>query len=117
LLRNAPRFCVNAPTGAGLVVAREVSALVSRCHSRQAVALALQTRRPNQFRVNYLNLILAPHCRGFFWCDMAETIRLRVEVEDDTIIVTLPGTNLRVIYRKTKYSQLVTDDFRGDKDR
>jgi hypothetical protein len=47
---------------------------------------------------------------------MAETVRLRVEVEDDTIIVTLPGTNLRVIYGKTKYSQLVTVDFLGDKD-
>jgi hypothetical protein len=47
---------------------------------------------------------------------MAETVRLRVEVEDDTIIVTLPGTNLRMIYGKTKYSQLVTVDFRGDKD-
>jgi hypothetical protein len=31
---------------------------------------------------------------------MAETIRLRVEVEDDGIIVTLPGTTFRVIYRK-----------------
>jgi len=28
---------------------------------------------------------------------MAETVRLRVEVEDDTITVTLPGTSLRVI--------------------
>jgi hypothetical protein len=31
---------------------------------------------------------------------MAETIRLRVEVEDDGIIVTLPGPTFRVIYRK-----------------
>jgi hypothetical protein len=43
-------------------------------------------------------------------------VRLRVEVEDDIIVVTLPGTSLRVIYGKTKYSQLVTVDFRGDKD-
>jgi hypothetical protein len=47
--------------------------------------------------------------------ELAETIRLRVEVEDDTIIVTLPGTSLRVNYRKTKYSGLVTVDFQGDK--
>jgi hypothetical protein len=31
---------------------------------------------------------------------MAETVRLRVEVEDDSIVVTLPGTTFRVIYRK-----------------
>ena len=47
---------------------------------------------------------------------MAQTIRLHVEVEHDTIIVTLPGTSLRVIYRKTKSLQLVTVDLRGDKD-
>ena len=32
---------------------------------------------------------------------MAETIRLHVEVEDDGIIVTLPGTTFRVIYHMT----------------
>jgi hypothetical protein len=32
---------------------------------------------------------------------MAETVRLRIEVEDDGIIVTLPGTTFHVIYRKT----------------
>jgi hypothetical protein len=32
---------------------------------------------------------------------MAETVRPRVEVEDDdSIIVTLPGTTFRAIYRK-----------------
>ena len=31
---------------------------------------------------------------------MAETIRPRVEVEDDSIIITLPGTTFRAIYRK-----------------
>ena len=31
---------------------------------------------------------------------MAETVRLRIEVEDDGIIVTLPGTTFRVIYHK-----------------
>ena len=44
---------------------------------------------------------------------MALPIRLRVEVEDDDIIVTLPGTNFRVIYRNV--GGLVTFDFRGDK--
>jgi hypothetical protein len=47
---------------------------------------------------------------------MHDTVRLRIEVEDDGIIVTLPETSLRVNYRKTKYSRLVTFDFRGDKD-
>jgi hypothetical protein len=47
---------------------------------------------------------------------MAETIRLRVEVEDDGIIVTLPGTTFRVIYRKpSQYPGLVAFDLRGDK--
>lgn len=47
---------------------------------------------------------------------MAETIRLHVEVEDDSIMVTLPGTSFRVIYRKpSQYRGLVTFDFRGDK--
>ena len=32
---------------------------------------------------------------------MAVTPRLRVEVEDDTLMVTLPGTTFHVIYRKT----------------
>jgi len=47
---------------------------------------------------------------------MAETVRLRVEVEDDSIIVALPGTTFRVIYRKpSQYPGLVAFDFRGDK--
>ena len=47
---------------------------------------------------------------------MAETVRLRVEVEDDGIIVTLPGTNFRAIYRKpSQYPGLVAFDLRGDK--
>ena len=46
---------------------------------------------------------------------MAETIRLRVDVEDDGIIVTLPGTSFRVIYRKrSQYPRLVAFDFRDD---
>jgi len=31
---------------------------------------------------------------------MAETVRLRIEVKGDGIIVTLPGTTFHVIYRK-----------------
>jgi len=47
---------------------------------------------------------------------MAATIRLRVEVDYDAIIVTLPGTNFRVIYRKPDQSLgLVASDFRGDR--
>ncbi len=47
---------------------------------------------------------------------MAVTVRLRVEVEDDSIIVRLPGTSFRVIYRKpSQYPGLVAFDFRGDK--
>jgi len=46
----------------------------------------------------------------------AETLRLRVEVEDDGIIVSLPGTTFRVIYRKTSDGPgLVTFALRGDK--
>jgi hypothetical protein len=46
---------------------------------------------------------------------MAETIRLRVEADDDSIIVTLPGTTFRVIYRKpSQYPGLVAFDLRGD---
>jgi hypothetical protein len=33
---------------------------------------------------------------------MAATLRLHIEVEDDSIIVTLPGTTFHVIYRKKK---------------
>jgi hypothetical protein len=48
---------------------------------------------------------------------MAETIRPRVEVEDESIIVTLPGSTFRVIYRKpSHYPGLVAFDLRGDKD-
>jgi hypothetical protein len=48
---------------------------------------------------------------------MAETIRPRVEVEDDGIIVTLPGTSFRVIYKKpSQYPGLIAFDLRGDKD-
>jgi hypothetical protein len=48
---------------------------------------------------------------------MAETIRLHIEVERDTIIVTLPGTIFRVIYSKPKKSDgLVAFGVRGDKD-
>jgi len=32
---------------------------------------------------------------------MAVTLRLRVEVEDDRLMVTLPNTTFHVIYRKT----------------
>lgn len=47
---------------------------------------------------------------------MAETIRLRIEVEDDGIIVTLPGTTFRVIYRKQHQNPgLVAFAGRGDK--
>jgi hypothetical protein len=47
---------------------------------------------------------------------MAEIVRLRVEVEDDSIIIALPGTALRVIYRKPNYSPgLVAFGIRGDK--
>ena len=47
---------------------------------------------------------------------MAETIRLRVEVEDDGIIVTLPGTTFRVIYRKpSHYPGLIAFDLQATK--
>jgi len=46
---------------------------------------------------------------------MAETIRLRVEADDDNITVTLPGTTFRVIYRK-EGSGLVAFGVRGDED-
>jgi hypothetical protein len=47
---------------------------------------------------------------------MAETVRLRIEVEDDGIIVTLPGTTFRVIYRKANQSSgLIAFALRGDK--
>ena len=48
---------------------------------------------------------------------MAATLRLRVEVEDDAIIITLPGTTFRVIYSKPKKSsRLVAFGVRGDND-
>ena len=48
---------------------------------------------------------------------MAITLRLRVEVEDDMLIVTLPGTNFRVIYSKPKKSPgLVAFGVLGHKD-
>ena len=48
---------------------------------------------------------------------MAETIRLRVEADDDNIIVTLPGTTFRVIYRKAyEGSGLLAFGVRGDED-
>jgi hypothetical protein len=48
---------------------------------------------------------------------MALAVRLRVEVEDGSIIVTLPGTSFRVIYRKpSQYPGLLAFDLRGDKD-
>ena len=47
---------------------------------------------------------------------MAETLRLRVEVEGDGIIVTLPGTTFRVIYRKpNQASELVAFAVPNDK--
>jgi hypothetical protein len=48
---------------------------------------------------------------------VAETIRLRIEVESDVMIVTLPGTTFRVIYSKPKKSsRLVAFGVRGDND-
>ena len=48
---------------------------------------------------------------------MAEAIRLRIEVEADIIIVTLPGTSFRVIYSKPKKSPgLVAFGVHSDKD-
>jgi hypothetical protein len=47
---------------------------------------------------------------------MPETIRLRVEIDDDGIIVTLPGTTFRVIYRKQSDPPgLVQSALRADK--
>ena len=47
---------------------------------------------------------------------MAVTLRLRIEVEDDGIVVSLPGTTFRVIYRKTSDGPgLVAFALRGDK--
>jgi hypothetical protein len=46
----------------------------------------------------------------------AETVRLRIEVEDDGIIVTMPGTTFRVIYQKSdEHPELVAFAIRGDK--
>jgi hypothetical protein len=43
---------------------------------------------------------------------MAESIRLRVEVDGDDIIVLMPGTQCRVIYRKeTNATGLVAHDW------
>ena len=48
---------------------------------------------------------------------MGATLRLCAEVEDDVIIITLPGTTFRVIYSKPKKSPgLVAFGARGDKD-
>ena len=48
---------------------------------------------------------------------MAEILRLHIEVEDNVIIVTLPGTTFRVIYSKPKKSDgLVAFGVHGDKD-
>ena len=47
---------------------------------------------------------------------MAETVRLRIEVEDDAVIVTLPGTTFRVIYRRLNRSPaLIACGVLGDK--
>jgi hypothetical protein len=45
---------------------------------------------------------------------MAETIRLHIEVEDNVIIVTLPGTAFRVVYRKPSQAPSLIA-FEGDK--
>jgi hypothetical protein len=46
----------------------------------------------------------------------AQGIRLRIDVETDVIIVTLPGSTFRVIYSKPKKSDgLVAFGVRGDK--
>ena len=48
---------------------------------------------------------------------MAATLRLRVEVDDDVLLVTLPSTTFRVICSKPKKSPgLVAFGVRGDKD-
>jgi hypothetical protein len=45
-----------------------------------------------------------------------EAVRLRIDVEADVIIVTLPSTAFRVIYSKPKKSDgLVAFGVRGDK--
>jgi hypothetical protein len=47
---------------------------------------------------------------------MAQTIRLRVQVEDEGIIVALPGTTFRVVYHKTPdASGLVASAIQTDK--
>lgn len=47
---------------------------------------------------------------------MAQTIRLRVEVEDDGIIVALLGTTFRVVYHRTPNSPgLVASAIQTDK--
>jgi len=45
---------------------------------------------------------------------VAETIRLHIEVEDNVIIVTLPGTAFRVVYRKPSQAPGLIA-FEGDK--
>lgn len=47
---------------------------------------------------------------------MAETTRLHIDVEDDGIVVTLPGTTFRVTYRKSDAAPgLVADALLVDK--
>lgn len=45
---------------------------------------------------------------------MAQSIRPRVEVVDDDIIVTMPGTNFHVTYRKGPDAGLIASDFMSD---
>jgi hypothetical protein len=48
---------------------------------------------------------------------MAESTRLRTEVDGDAIIVTKPGTTLRVVYRKLRHEPgLIAFDMRGDRE-
>ena len=51
------------------------------------------------------------------WNACLRPLRLRIEVEDDVLMVTLPGTTFRVIYSKPRKSPgLVAFGVHGDKD-
>jgi hypothetical protein len=48
---------------------------------------------------------------------MAESIRLQVEVDSDAVIVTMPGTTFRVVYRIPTHAHgLIAFDVRGSRE-
>jgi len=41
--------------------------------------------------------------------------KIAVEVLDDEILVTMPGTSFSIVYERTKDNQLIASDFSGRK--